>query len=44
MSLNTKIKYAPNGTLQFIGRFLEEKRLKDAVPMYLIYEDASRHD
>lgn len=44
MSLNTKTKYAPNGTLQFIGRFLEEKRLKDAVPMCLIYEDASRHD
>ena len=36
--------YAPNGTLQFIGRFLEEQRLKDVLPMCLIYEDASRHD
>ena len=36
--------YAPNGTLQFIGRFLEEMGLQDVVPMCLIYEDASRHD
>ena len=44
MSLNTRIKHSANGTLQFVGRFLEENGVGDAVPMCLIYKDASRHD
>ncbi len=44
MSLNERTRHAANGTLQFIGRFLEGKGLRDVVPMCLIYNDASRED
>ena len=40
MSLNPESKHAANGTLQCIGRILEEHGLRDAVG--LIYQGASR--
>ncbi len=42
MSLNPESKHAANGTLQCIGRILEEHGLRDAVG--LIYQGASRQD